>query len=134
MIGVALSDPGQSIASPYEIYNRGSESKDANYFKQLVSEEQVVGFVVGLPVHMSGDESQKSVEARAFGAWLTRTTGLPVDWMDERFSTAMAREVLSQSILSPKRKKARLDKIAAQILLSAYLESHAPDRSTDAID
>lgn len=133
-IGVALSDPGQSIASPFEIYVRRSPANDAMYFKQLAIEQQLVGFVVGLPVHMSGDESQKSIQAKAFGAWLKTTTGLSVGWIDERFSTAMARQVLAQSNLSAKKKKAQLDKLAAQILLTAYLESHAPDRSTDAID
>lgn len=126
-IGVAISDPGQRLASPYEIYNRRSDSKDAAYFVQLGKDEQLVGFVVGLPVHMSGDESQKSKEAREFGIWLQQTTGLPVDWVDERYSTAMAKEILSQSNMSPKKRKAQLDKLAAQILLTTYLESNSRD-------
>ena len=132
-IGVAISDPGQTIASPFENYLRRSESKDADYFKRLARDEQIVGFVVGLPVHMSGDESQKSVEAKKFGAWLGHITGLPVGWIDERFTTVMAREILSQSNLTGKKKKAQLDKLAAQILLTAYLESSAPERSTETL-
>jgi len=133
-IGVAISDPGRKIASPYELYNRRTPEKDAVYFRELVNQEQIVGFVVGLPVHMSGDESEKSKQAREFGLWLSQQTDLPVDWVDERYTTAMAREVLSHSRLSPKKKKAQLDKLAAQILLSAYLESRSPGRSTRAID
>jgi putative Holliday junction resolvase len=85
--------------------------------------ERIVGFIVGLPVHMSGDASQKSGEAIAFGNWLRDQTSIPVAWIDERYTTAMAREVLSQSGLSGKKRKAQLDKLAAQILLSVYLES-----------
>ena len=122
-MGIAISDPGQSIASPLETYQRRSEDRDAAYFQDLISNERIVGFIVGLPVHMSGDASQKSGEAVTFGKWLNEKTGIPVGWIDERFTTAMAREVLSQSGLSGKKRKAQLDKLAAQILLSVYLES-----------
>lgn len=122
-IGVAISDPNQTIASPLEVYTRRNLDLDAKYFKELARIEELVGFVVGLPVHMSGDESQKSKEAVAFGVWLFECTSVPVTWIDERYSTAMARELLNQSNLSGKKRKAQLDKLAAQILLTAYLES-----------
>ncbi len=122
-IGIAISDPSQMISSPLETYNRRTIELDAKYFQELIRLERIVGFVIGLPVHMSGDASQKSKEAVAFGTWLNEHTGLPVDWIDERYTTAMARQVLSQSGLSGKKRKAQLDKLAAQILLSVYLES-----------
>ena len=93
-IGIAISDPGQSIASPLETYNRRTQALDAQYFQQLAKAEELVGFVVGLPVHMSGDASEKSVEAVKFGAWVFEQTEIPVAWVDERYSTAMAREML----------------------------------------
>ena len=122
-IGVAISDPGQTIASPLETYNRRTIEKDAKYFLRLVEDEQIVGFVVGLPVHMSGDASQKSREAVEFGKWLRANTDIPINWIDERYTTSMAREMLSHSNLSGKKRKAQLDKLAAQIILAAYLES-----------
>lgn len=80
-------------------------------------------FVVGLPVHNDGRESQKSIEAREFGKWLGETTGVPIDYFDERYTTAMAEEHLLAAGLTKKRRKERLDKLAAQILLTAYLEA-----------
>ena len=127
-IGVAISDQGQTISSPLEVYTRRNESLDEKYFTELVATEQIVGFVVGLPVHLSGDASEKSREAIAFGKWLTKKTGIPVFWFDERFTTAMAREVLNQSSMSGKKRKAQLDKMAAQILLAAFLESDRHDQ------
>ncbi len=124
-IGVAVSDFDQIIASPLDTYRCCGPAEDADYFKDLVGRESICGFVLGLPVHMSGDESQKSAEAREFGRWLGEQTGLPVGWMDERYTTALAREFLSQSGLSGAARKARLDKVAAQIILSAYLESRS---------
>jgi putative Holliday junction resolvase len=122
-IGVAISDPSQLIASPLEVYTRRNEKLNRQYFSELVKREEIVGFVVGLPVHMSGDASEKSREAVTFGNWLNEFTEVPVTWIDERYTTAMARDVLRQSNLSGKKRKAQLDKLAAQILLSAFLET-----------
>ena len=130
-VGIAICDEGRSIASPYEVYNRRNERLDQEYFAKLVDETGAVGFVVGLPLHMSGDESQKSAEAREYGIWLSNITSLPVDWIDERYSTAMAREMLNASNLSGKQRKARLDKIAAQAILMSYLESNRDNTVDD---
>src|SRR5271168_1574847 len=123
-IGIAISDARQTLASPYENYTRRSPQSDAEYFRRLAREEQVVQFVVGLPVHLSGRESQKSIEARAFGQWLTAETGLPVEFFDERFTSSEAEQFLGAAELTKKQRKARLDKLAAQIMLTAFLESH----------
>lgn len=122
-IGVAVADLSVQIASPLEIYERRNPQLDARYFTQLVEREAIVKFVVGLPVHLSGEESQKSFEARQFGTWLTETTGCEVDYFDERFTSAHAEELLLAANLTKKRRKARLDALAAQILLTAYLEA-----------
>jgi putative Holliday junction resolvase len=122
-VGVALCDADQSIASPLQTYTRRNQNLDSIYFLQLVATEKIVGIVVGLPVHLSGDESQKSVQARKFGHWLGEITGLPVAWVDERYSTARAEELLLAAGMTSKQRKARLDKVAAQSILSVYLES-----------
>ena len=122
-IGVAITDPDQRLASPLENYTRRGAAADGAWFKQLAAEERLVGFVVGLPVYASGDESQKSREARQFGAWLSELTGLPVRYFDERYTSAHAEALLIDAEFSRKQRKQRLDKLAAQILLAAYLES-----------
>ena len=122
-IGIAICDPGQQFSSPLEIYHSRSEKLDDEFFLKLVKRESLVGFVVGLPVHMSGDESEMSQAARQFGERIGELTGLPVGFVDERYTTAMAREILSGSNLSGKKRKAQLDKLAAQILLATFLEN-----------
>jgi putative Holliday junction resolvase len=96
---------------------------DAAWLKRLAADERIAGFVVGLPVHTSGLESQKSAEARRFGQWIGEQTGLPVCFFDERYTSAHAEELLQQAGLTSKRRKQRLDKLAAQIMLTAFLES-----------
>lgn len=122
-IGIALTDSRRSLASPYENYQRGDQRADADRFKRLVAEEAIVGFVVGLPVHLSGEESQKSLQARQFGRWLSETTGQPVEYFDERFTSSEAEQFLGAAKLTKKQRKQRLDMLAAQIMLTAYLES-----------
>jgi putative holliday junction resolvase len=122
-IGIAVTDARQTLASPYENYARRGPNTDAGYFQSLVAEEKIVGFVIGLPVHLDGNESQKSQEARRFGEWLAATTGVPVVYFDERFTTAEADQFLGIAKLTKKQRQARRDKLAAQIMLTAYLES-----------
>jgi putative Holliday junction resolvase len=122
-VGVAISDAQRTLASPHENYTRAGTEADARYFQQLVSKEGVVGFVVGLPIHMSGEESQKSLQAREFGAWLSEMTGCPVRFHDERYTTREATYLLSEAQLTKRKRKQRLDKVAAQLLLASFLES-----------
>ena len=124
-IGVAITDPSRTIASPLENYTRRSEALDAAWFARLAEEERIAGFVVGLPVFASGEESPKSQEARAFGAWLAKATNRPVGFYDERYSSALADQALGEAKLTKKRRKQRLDKLAAQIILVAWLEAQA---------
>jgi putative Holliday junction resolvase len=129
-IGIATADLDVGIAGPYETYARRNERLDAEYFRRLAFDERIVRFVVGLPVHSSGNESQKSLEARAFGAWLESTTGVPVEYFDERYTSAEAESLLLEAGLTKKRRKERLDQLAAQIMLTAYLESGARGQQT----
>lgn len=124
-IGIAIGDLEIGMASPLENYNRRNERLDAEYFQTLAREERLVRWVVGLPVHLSGDESQKSYEAREFGKWLGKLTDIPVEFYDERFTSSHAEMILQEANLSKKKRKARLDALAAQIMLTAYLESGA---------
>ena len=122
-IGVSVCDPRRTIASPFATYARRNQAADADYFRGLAVEEQIVGFVVGLPVYGSGAESQKSLEAREFGRWLTGVTGQPVCFFDERYTTVEAQHALAVGKLRGRQRKKRLDMLAAQILLAAFLES-----------
>lgn len=126
-IGIALSDPGRTIASPHENYTRRGTEQDARRFQRLACEEDVTLFVVGLPIHLDGNESPKSIEARQFGQWLGEATGVRVEFFDERFSSNEAERFLLEANLTKKRRKKRMDMVAAQVVLSAYLESQTTE-------
>lgn len=122
-IGVAICDPDRILASPHEVHQNSGDEANAKYFRDLAEEERIAGFVVGLPVHCDGGESQKSIECRKFARWLAAETNLPVRLFDERFSTAAAKQRLAGNKLTRDRKKKRLDAVAALVLLESFLES-----------
>ncbi|HEV3256426.1 MAG TPA: Holliday junction resolvase RuvX [Gemmataceae bacterium] len=125
-IGLAVSDPDRTIASPMTTYSRRGRARDAAYFRQTVEREGIGQIVVGLPVHLDGREGQKAQEARAFGNWLVDVTGLPVVFWDERFSSVEAEGFLLAAGLTSKRRKGRRDRVAAQILLQSYMDAGCP--------
>ena len=122
-LGFAVCDPAQTMSAPVENYTRGDLNQDGRVLRRLLEEYRPVGVVIGLPVHMSGQESGKSKEARAFGHWVTTTTGLPVAFWDERYSSAIAEEYLRSAELSKKGRDKRRDMLAAHILLKNFLQS-----------
>jgi len=121
-VGLAISDPDRIIASPLTTLERQSTERDAQFFRDVIAREQVVLLVVGLPMHTDGREGIKAQEARAYGAWLADITGLPVEYADERFTTVHAESALWDAGLTHRRRKDRRDRVAAQIMLQAYLD------------
>lgn len=108
-------------------YQRRNSRLDAAYFLELATTERLVGWIVGLPIHCDGKESQKSTECRQFATWLSEQTRRPVTLFDERFTTSEARRLLSDSPVSGRKKRQRLDGVAAQLILTHYLESRQHD-------
>lgn len=125
-VGFAVCDPDRIIASPLDTYARLTPERDAAYVQKLVVEERVVGIVVGLAVHLNGREGTRATEARIYGDWLIEVTGLPVVYWDERFTSRQAESALWKAGLTHKQRKARRDRVAAQILLQDYIDSGCP--------
>jgi putative Holliday junction resolvase len=128
-IGIATCDPSQRWVAPLELYVRRNARLDGSYFLSLARQEQLVGWIVGLPIHCDGQESQKSAEARKFADWLYQISQLPVAMFDERFTSAEARRLLEAAPMSGQKKKQRLDQLAAHLILTHYLESRDNSRT-----
>ncbi len=123
-IGVAVSDPTRTIASPLTTLQRrpGKRPPWAEITK-LVEEQEVDEAVVGLPLALSGDETDWTKEVRQFGADLERRTGLPVRWIDERMTSVAAERAVRGMGLkrSEREQKERVDAAAAALILAAWL-------------
>ncbi len=122
-IGIAVCDPDRRLASPLEVRAAANWQEDGDFYRDLIKEERLVAFVVGLPIHLDGGESQKSRECRNFARWLAEETGIPVRLFDERFTTADAQQRIAAGGLSRQQKKKRIDAIAALVLLESFMEA-----------
>jgi putative Holliday junction resolvase len=132
-VGIALATPDHTIASPLEIYQRRNPELDARYFRTVVADYSVQGIIVGLPVHVNGEEGASARAARQYGQWLSELTGLPVDFWDERFTSCVADDYLLAADMTRQQRKRRLDMVAAQIILQSYLDRARLPLSTDQI-
>jgi putative Holliday junction resolvase len=125
-IGLAASDPEGGFAFPIgSLISRGTE-KDLQALCALVEEREIVRIVVGLPLHMDGRAGPEAEAARAFARRLGEATGLPVEMLDERWTTVEAERHLQELRSGTRRRGSRrsqdVDSVAATILLRAYLE------------
>lgn len=116
-IGVALGNTVSRSARALEtIPNRSVDFRFAQ-ISRLVGEWQPVGFVVGMPVHPDGEEQPMIKLAKRFGNQLLGRYGLPVTWVDERYSSIAAQDAGASDDV--------LDAEAARIILQQFFDEHA---------
>jgi putative Holliday junction resolvase len=123
-IGLALSDEEARIAFPHSVVERG-EGGAAHAIARVADvarSEGVTHIVVGLPLRLDGTEGPEAKRARAFADALGRATGLPVELVDERMTTALAERALAATGVRGERKKAVVDQAAAAVLLQGHLD------------
>lgn len=122
-IGLALSDADGRYALPWKVLERRSDEAAIATLTGWIVEQEVAALVVGLP-RQPGEASESPILARArsFGDKLAVATGLPVEWIDEAFTSASAAERLREAGVDARRAKGRLDAVAAQILLQEALD------------
>lgn len=122
-IGVAVSDPTGTIATPLTtVQNTGPTAVNAA-LRRVVAETGAVGVVIGLPVRTGGDEGPEAAAAREFAARLEAALALPVRLWDERLTTAGAERTLIEGGVRRERRRELRDRIAAQMMLQSFLDA-----------
>jgi putative Holliday junction resolvase len=123
-IGIAVTDPLQIIATGLDTVH----PKDAiEFLKKYLLAEQVEGFVIGDPIQMDGTPSESKQHAKGFATLLKKNfPGIPIYWIDERYTSKLAERTIMQSGLkkSDRKDKERVDTIAATIILQYFMEQH----------
>lgn len=110
-IGLAISDETQTLARELTILSPKQFWQD---IKMMVEQEGIERVIVGLPLNMSGGDSDKTREVQEFSEQLRQTVTVPVEFMDERLSSLMAHNLPGG--------KENVDSLAAQIILQNYLD------------
>lgn len=121
-IGVAVSDPMLSVASPLQTIRRTKFTKDAEALLALVAARDLGGLILGLPRNMDGSEGPRCQSTRAFARNLSRLTDIPIGFWDERLSTVAAERALLEADTSRKRRSEVIDHVAAGYILQGALD------------
>jgi putative Holliday junction resolvase len=119
-IGVAICDPDGILATPHGIL-LSKDPKLMSLILELIQEFEPVKFYIGLPVHLSGTDSEATRKAREFGDSLTSKFDIPCEYIDERLSTVSAAKNLAQAGISAKDAKDKIDAMAAVEILEQGL-------------
>lgn len=121
-IGVAISDGMRYSATPLETIKRTKFTQDAERIIELISENQVVALVLGLPLNMDGTEGPRVQSTRAFARNLAPKINLPIAFWDERLSTSAVTRMMIEADLRRDRRAEVVDKLAASYILQGALD------------
>lgn len=121
-IGTALCDAGWSFASPAVLIRRTKFQKDKAALVQLIADQRVTGIVIGLPLHLDGNESPRSQSSRAFARNM-EDLNLPILMWDERWSTQAVTRTLIEQDASRAKRAELVDKMAAAYILQGAIDA-----------
>ena len=123
-IGVAVSDSAGQIATPYEVLHRtDSRDEDHRRIAAIVADVEAEVLIVGLPLSLDGTEGKAAQAARDEADQIQALFPIPVEMHDERFTTVEAEHRLKEQNLNARAQRKVVDKVAAAILLQAWLDS-----------
>lgn len=119
-VGLALSDDIRLTAQPLDVVAR---SRLPEVLRALAGEHEIDTVVVGLPTGLGGNEGDSAAGARQLASEIEDILGLEVVFVDERFTSRIAESALVESGMSRRQRKETVDKVAAAIILQAYLDA-----------
>ncbi|MBT3168889.1 MAG: Holliday junction resolvase RuvX [Candidatus Cloacimonetes bacterium] len=121
-IGIAISDPLQIFSKPYKVL-QNNENDVFGEISEIIEKENVEKIILGLPVNFDGNDTQKTKEVREFAKILQTKIKVPLEFSDERYTSADANDLLKKMGYSPQEGRKHIDKIAAALILKNYLET-----------
>ncbi len=124
-IGIAVSDGGLSIATPYHTIRRTKFTADVAELAKMAAREHIYGLVLGLPVNMDGSEGPRAQSTRAFVRNLAGKLDLPMLLWDERLSSVAAEEAMIEAGIKREKRARHIDAVAASIILQGALDRMA---------
>ena len=124
-MGIAVSDELKMIAQPLEFVPAEPFAGVLTRLKELIRDKQVELILVGMPRNMDGSYGPAALKVQDFAAALKGALTVPIKTWDERLTSAQANRLLIQGNVRRDKRKEKVDKMAAAILLQSYLDSLA---------
>ena len=129
-VGIAISDPNERVASPVTVLPSAEVKSCAKSFMRVLEDWEPELLVSGLPYTLSGEEGPQAARIRAFAAEVSKRTGIPVEFSDERLSSTEAKRSLREKGMSEREMRGKIDMIAASIFLQSWLDARANEHQT----
>lgn len=124
-VGLAISDSMKMIAQPLDVVPLQPFAKFLQRLKEIIRDKEVDLIVVGMPRNMDGSYGPAALKVQEFVAVLKETIAVPMKMWDERLTSVMANRYLLDADVSRAKRKLKVDKTAAAILLQSYLDSYS---------
>lgn len=122
-IGVALSDTTRVLASPLTTLRAVPRERALGEIARLAAQHEVAELVIGLPITLSGEIGPQAKLVQEFAEALRQALPLPLHFCDERLTSVAAERMMQELGLRPEQRKARIDEVAASIILQDFLDS-----------
>ena len=126
-IGLALSDELGWTAQGLPTLRRQTKNNDINFIVDLAKSQDVSEIVVGMPINLDGSLGKKAQEVASFIKDLKKKVTVPIKAWDERLTSVQAEKVMLEANLSRKKRKQKIDRLAAQLILQSYLDARSED-------
>ncbi len=123
-IGIAVSDRSFTIATPLNTVSRKGTKKDLLKIKEFLSEYNIGGFILGLPLSLDGNDNEQTSKIRKFSIELQSFFSVPFEFWDERYSSDIIFKELRKSDFSSSKIKKKLDQQSAAYILQGYLDKY----------
>jgi putative Holliday junction resolvase len=121
-VGLALSDPTETIAQPLATMQAEPEATLASRVAETARSHEAERVIVGLPLRLDGTRGPEAAAAQRLAAAIRHASGLPVEMVDERLTTAAADRALIAGGIKRERRRQGIDRVAATMLLQGHLD------------
>lgn len=129
-LGLALSDEGESLATPHATVHRTSREQAVAETAAAIRDAEAGLLVVGLPLRLDGSEGPEARRARQLGDAIAERAGVDVEYVDERFTTVLAERALGAAGIKGTKRRKVVDQAAAAVILQGFLDGRRQRRGT----
>lgn len=122
--GIAISDIRGILASPLCVIKESYQPKLVDKIIELINENKIEKIVIGLPRNMDGSYGYRCDDCKSLGQAISEKINIDIEFEDERLTTVMAHNILSENNVRGAKRKQTVDAVSAVMILQSYLDKN----------
>lgn len=120
--GIAFCDVREIIASPYTVIKESYQPNLVKKIGEIIDKEKPGKIIIGLPRNMDGTYGYRCDECKSLATELSQISRIPIEFQDERLTTVMAHNILSDNNVKGRKRKEVVDAVSAVMILQSYID------------